>query len=105
MKKHVCAALALLATGFLAATSAPGQTPASPATSNPAADDLTVWPNKVSKANSDAWLVRNHEKLRKMRPRVLVLNFCNGFEPEKAEKMAKRLAAAVTEGTRYHGYK
>ena len=68
-------------------------------------DDLTVWPNKTSNANSDKWLVENHDKIKKMRPRVLVLNFSNGFAPEKAEKTAKELAAAVTEGTRYHGYK
>jgi hypothetical protein len=67
--------------------------------------DLTVWPNKVSKANSDAWIVKNHDKIRKMEPRVLVINFCNGFSTDKANKMAKQLCAAVTESTRYHGYK
>lgn len=68
-------------------------------------DDLTVWPNRISHANSDAWLVAHHDQLRKMRPRVLVLNFANGFSQEKAGKMAAQLAAALTEGTRYHGYK
>ena len=107
----------LLVVGLLGAAQGWCQAPTSPAKSAAKAptagatpetpvypDDLTVWPNKTSQANSDAWLVRNHDKLRKMRPRVLVLNFCNGFAPEKAEKTAKELAAAVTEGTRYHGY-
>jgi hypothetical protein len=86
---------------------APGR--AEPPQAEPAApeypNDLTIWPNKTSRANSDAWLVAHHDSLRKMRPRVLVLNFSNGFGMEKAEKMAGQLAAALTEGTRYHGYK
>jgi len=86
---------------------APGR--AEPPQAGPAApeypDDLTIWPNKTSHANSDAWLVAHHDSLRKMQPRVLVLNFSNGFGMEKAEKMAGQLAAALTEGTRYHGYK
>ena len=67
--------------------------------------DLTVWPNKSSNANSDAWIVKNHDQLKKMKPRVLVLNFANGFEREQVEKKAQQLAKALTEGTRYHGYK
>jgi len=39
-----------------------------------------------------------------MRPRVLILNFCNGFSREKAAKMAKQLIGAIAEGSRYHGY-
>ncbi len=67
--------------------------------------DTTEWPNAVSKANSDEWIVKNHDKLRKMKPRVLVLNFSNGFTQEKAGKMAKELMTALSESTRYHGYK
>lgn len=37
--------------------------------------DLTVWPNRVSRANSDRWLVEHHDQLQRMNPRVLVLNF------------------------------
>jgi hypothetical protein len=68
-------------------------------------NDLTVWPNVVSKANSDPWIAENHDKIRKMNPRVLVLNFANGFSQEKAAEMANQLCRALTEGTRYHGYK
>lgn len=91
-------AIALASIAWAADPPAPG------AARNDGPSDLTVWPNHASRANSDRWLVENHDKLRKMRPRVLVLNFANGFAPEKADKMAKELAAALTEGTRYHGY-
>jgi len=67
--------------------------------------DLTVWPNKVSSANSDEWLVKNHDKIKKMEPRALFLNFSNGFSMEKAEAMAKLLLEGLTEGTKFHGYK
>ena len=41
--------------------------------------DLTVWPNSVSRANSDPWIAQNHGELVKMQPRVLVINFANGI--------------------------
>lgn len=66
--------------------------------------DLTVWPNAESKANSDSWLVEHHDQLRKMRPRLLVLNFCNGFNHDRAERMTRQLIGAITESTRYHGF-
>lgn len=44
-----------------------------------AGDDLTVWPNSVSRANSDPWIAEHHDSLRQMRPRFLVLNFANGI--------------------------
>ena len=61
------------------------------------------WPNEVSSANSDDWLVENHDRIRVMRPKVLVLVFMNGWYDEVAytEQMIKALA----ESTRYHGYK
>lgn len=78
------------------------QVPARPETG--AGGDLTVWPNAVSMANSDTWLIEHHDEIRKMRPRVLVLNFCNGFSRDKAEQTAKQLIGAIAESTRYHGY-
>ena len=41
-------------------------------------DDPTVWPNRTSSANSDPWLVEHHRSLRRMEPRILVINFANG---------------------------
>ena len=68
------------------------------------ADDLTTWPNSVSSANSDPWLVANHDKIRQMRPRVLVLDFANGVSQEKALLKVDQLRAALKESSRYHGY-
>lgn len=67
--------------------------------------DLTVWPNRVSKANSDEWIVRNHDRIRLMRPRVLLINFSNQVERDKPLRLANELVAALRESSRYHGYK
>ena len=67
--------------------------------------DPTTWPNRWSKANSDAWIVRNHDRLRQMRPRVLLINFSNQVEPEKPLRLAQQLIAAMREASRYHGYR
>ena len=74
--------------------------------SNPTEDpaETTIWPNQTSRANSDPWLVENHERLREMRPRVLVVNFHNKSSRAKLEKMIGDLFAAITESSRYHGY-
>jgi hypothetical protein len=69
-----------------------------------AEEDLTIWPNSVSKANSDPWIVENHDKIRLMKPKVLVLNFCNGWGMDKAREKADQLVAALKEGSRYHGF-
>jgi len=67
--------------------------------------DPTVWPNRWSKANSDAWIVRNHDRIRQMQPRVLLINFSNQVEAEKPLRLAQQLIAAMREASRYHGYK
>lgn len=69
-----------------------------------AQDDLTVWPNRVSSANSDAWLVRNHDRIRQMRPRLLVLNFADGVSTAQARGKVDALIAALRESSRWHGY-
>src|SRR4051794_25779688 len=66
--------------------------------------DRAVWPNAASKANSDEWLVRHHDQIRQMRPRLLVLNFVNGLTAEAARGKVDRLIAALRESSRYHGY-
>ena len=74
-------------------------------TAQAAPRDLTVWPNAASAANSDEWLVKHHDRIRQMRPRLLVLNFANGVtEPQGREKV-RNLIAALRESSRYHGYK
>jgi hypothetical protein len=66
--------------------------------------DLTVWPNRVSYRNSDDWLWQNHEKIRKMRPRVLVLNFANDVSMAAVRKHVEGIIHATAEATRYHGF-
>src|SRR5207248_439267 len=68
-------------------------------------DDPTAWPNSASRANSDDWLVRHHDEIRLMRPRLLVLNFVNGLGSAAAREKVDRLIAALRESSRFHGYK
>jgi hypothetical protein len=68
-------------------------------------DDTTVWPNRVSRANSDAWIAQNHDRIRVMKPRLLLLNFSNEHSRDKLDAMTKLLIKALAESSRYHGYK
>ncbi len=67
--------------------------------------DTTVWPNRTSRANSDEWIVKNHDRIRVMRPRLLMINFSNEVAPDKPMRLANDLIAALKESSRYHGYK
>lgn len=68
--------------------------------------DLTIWPNRLSRANSDPWIARNHNRIRQMRPRLLLLSFYNRpDDPNKAMADFRKLATAVEIGSKYHGYK
>jgi hypothetical protein len=66
--------------------------------------DPTVWPNQTSRANSDEWIVKNHDAVRKMQPRVLVVNFSNEASEGHCKKLIVDLFAALKESSRYHGY-
>jgi hypothetical protein len=66
--------------------------------------DLTVWPNSVSRANGDAWLMQHHDSLKQMRPRLLVLNFDNHTPRAKLDALVGQIIAGVAEGSRWHGY-
>jgi hypothetical protein len=74
--------------------------------SSPADDpaDQTAWPNQASRANSDAWLAQHHDSIRRMEPRVLLLNFHNRTPRPKLDKLVGNLISALAEGSRYHGY-
>lgn len=67
-------------------------------------DDPTTWPNRNSFRNSDDWLWQNHDRLRQMRPRVLILNFANDVDMADIREHAEALIRAFAESTRYHGY-
>jgi hypothetical protein len=75
--------------------------------SSPADDpaNLTVWPNRVSRANSDRWLAENHDLIRLLKPRLLVLNFSNRARRDHLDRMLDAIIDALGEGSRYHGYK
>ncbi|MGA2496497.1 MAG: hypothetical protein ABSH20_02075 [Tepidisphaeraceae bacterium] len=75
---------------------------AQPAPSYPA--DVTIWPNSTSFANSDPWIAANHDRIREMRPRVLLVNFSNEHSPEQLQKLAGQIIRCIAEGSRYHGY-
>lgn len=64
-----------------------------------------VWPNASSRVNSDPWLVANHDRIRVMRPRVVVLNFCNGLPEQEVRAKADAVIALMRESSRYHGYR
>ena len=70
----------------------------------PSAPDLTVWPNAVSSANSDRWLVEHHDELRRLEPKLLVLDFVNGVPIADVRKKVDELIAALAESSRYHGF-
>lgn len=63
-----------------------------------------VWPNSASSANSDRWLAANHDDLREIRPRVLVLNFHNESRGDAILPAIQERMFALAEGSRYHGY-
>jgi hypothetical protein len=67
--------------------------------------DTSVWPNQTSRSNSDQWLVQNHDRLRSMRPRLLLINLSNEHSREHLDRLTGQLIAALAESSRYHGYK
>ena len=64
-----------------------------------------LWPNAESAVNSDPWLVANHDRIRSMRPRVLVVNFVHGLSEAAARERVERLRAVLRESSRWHGYR
>ena len=51
-----------------------------------------LWPNAESAVNSDPWLVANHDRIRSMRPRVLVVNFVHGLARGRRARPARAAA-------------
>ena len=78
----------------LFAASAPSTDPA----------DSAVWPNQDSHANGDRWMIEHHGQIRRMNPRLLVLNFDNHAPRERLERLVDKIIAGIAEGSRYHGY-
>jgi len=68
------------------------------------AADSSVWPNRISRANGDQWLAEHHDRIRLMRPRLLVINFANRTPRPHLDKLVQDLIAALAESSRYRGY-
>lgn len=67
--------------------------------------DTTIWPNRISRANSDPWLAENHDRIKLMKPRVLLINFSNEHDKADLSRLTDKLIKALAESSRYHGYK
>jgi hypothetical protein len=68
------------------------------------------WPNATSSANSDPWIVANHDVITELHPRLLVLNFYNQCDPDpqrcaqQGQEKAQERVDAIANSSRYHGY-
>jgi hypothetical protein len=61
-----------------------------------------IWPNEMSKANSDPWLSQNHDRILQLQPKVLVIDLEN---TANAAALVDRHIAALKEATSFHKYK
>ncbi len=61
-----------------------------------------IWPNDVSKANSDTWLVQNHDQIAQLQPRVLVIDLEN---TANSATLISQHIAALKEATSFHKFK
>jgi hypothetical protein len=64
----------------------------------------TAWPTAGHSANSDPWIVSHHDVITQMSPRVLVLNFANGYTSAAVQVTAQRQVTGIAQGSQYHGY-
>lgn len=110
----VAAALAATTSAFAAGSRAPAWDPDAwkanfnaDGTPKPLKDpkDTKVWPNRRSFANSDPWIAANHDRIRQMRPRLLVINLCNYAPEGKPMDLARQLIANLRESSRYKGFR
>jgi hypothetical protein len=71
---------------------------------SPDGGSLVIWPASSHGANSDPWLVGNHDRIVEMRPRVLVLDFYNHLDLQQAQARVQSTIDAIAESSRYRGY-
>jgi len=64
-----------------------------------------IWPNAESAANSDPWLIANHDRIRLMEPKVLAINFVHGLAERDARRLLEALCACLRESSRWQGYR
>jgi hypothetical protein len=63
-----------------------------------------IWPNEMSSANSDPWLLQHHTEITEIHPRFLVIDFANGRTTASVMTRFQQQKEALMEGSRYHGY-
>ena len=66
--------------------------------------DYAVWPNPVSRASSDPWLVVHHDDVALLRPNVLVLLYANVGTADGERALVERIGRGLAEGSRARGY-
>jgi hypothetical protein len=67
------------------------------------AEDGVVWPNEMSRANSDPWLAENHDRITQLQPKVLVIDL-ESVADDQARTLIDQHIAALEEASRFHGY-
>ena len=60
-----------------------------------------IWPNDQSSANSDDWLVQNHDKISQLRPKVLAIDIGN---TTNATTLIQRHIDGLANATSFHKY-
>jgi hypothetical protein len=65
---------------------------------------LVMWPTPSHGANSDPWLVANHDNIAAMQPRLLVLDFYDHMDLQQATQQVLAKIEAIAASSRYHGY-
>jgi hypothetical protein len=58
------------------------------------------WPNPISAKNSDPWLMVHAQELRRLSPRVLVLQFDNSLDGDGAQTLVDSVRHAFAEASR-----
>ena len=60
-----------------------------------------IWPNETSSANSDDWLVQNHDRISQLRPKVLAIDIGN---TSNATTLIQRHIDGLANATSFHKY-
>ncbi|HEY7376082.1 MAG TPA: hypothetical protein VIF57_28230, partial [Polyangia bacterium] len=68
---------------------------------NTGAGGGVIWPNDTSSANSDDWLVQNHDRISQLRPRVLAMDIGN---TSNASTLIQRHIDGLANATSFHKY-
>jgi hypothetical protein len=62
-----------------------------------------IWPNSMSSANSDDWLVQNHDRITQLQPRVLAMDLANTPAATAMTKINQHIAG-LANATSFHKF-